>query len=224
MCVSSVNVQKKWDAPRGFQGKSDIATYMAEMAATPRTQVLVESRAALRSWLKENAASSMGLWLVTYKKTSGSKHLPHDEIVEELICFGWIDSLPRALDETKTQLYIAPRKNGSAWSAANKARAHKMIAGNLMTVLGLRQIEIAKADGKWDFLNDVQQGLVPEDLVRAFKMHKASASNFDTFPTSVKRGILEWIKQAKKPETRAKRVEETARLAAKNIRANQWRQ
>jgi uncharacterized protein YdeI (YjbR/CyaY-like superfamily) len=224
MCVSSIDVQNRWDAPRGFQGKSDIATYVAEMAASPRVQVTVESRAALRSWLKSNAAKSPGAWLVTHKKVSGTKHVPYDEIVEELICFGWVDSLPRALDDKRSQLYIAPRKSGSAWSAANKARAEKMIALNLMTAAGLRQIEIAKTNGKWDFLTDVQQGIVPEDLAKAFRAHKASAANFDAFPPSVKRGILEWIKQAKKPETRAKRVEETARLAAENIRANQWRQ
>jgi uncharacterized protein YdeI (YjbR/CyaY-like superfamily) len=194
------------------------------MASATKAQVMVESRSELRQWLTANAAKSGGVWLVTFKKAVGSKHLSYDEIVEELICFGWIDSLPRALDEKRSQLYIAPRKPGSAWSTANKARAEKMIAAKRIKEAGLMQIEIAKDNGKWDFLTDVQKSVVPHDLAKALTSYKGAREKFDAFPPSSKRIILEWIKMAKKPDTRAKRIEETASLAAKGIRAHHHRQ
>lgn len=183
----------------------------------------VTSRAQWRAWLKANHGQQASIWAVTYKKAAGGKHVPYDDIVEEALCFGWVDSLPRKLDQARTMLLVSPRKARSAWSAANRARAERMIAAGKMAPAGFAKIEQAKADGKWDFLQDVEAGAVPADLAAAFEKLEPSRDRFEGFPPSVRRGILEWIKQAKRPETRAKRIEETARLAARNIRANQWR-
>ena len=146
-----------------------------------------------------------------------------NEAFEEAICFGWIDSLPRILDEERTMLYFAPRKSRSNWSGLNKTRAENLLAAGLMTPSGLEKIEAAKKDGSWTALDAVEALIVPPDLSEAFDLFPSTKENFETFPRSVKRGILEWIPNAKRPETRKKRVDETARLSAKNVRANQLR-
>ncbi len=185
-------------------------------------QVEVESRAELRAWLEANAETSAGVWLVSYKKIAGERYLPYSELVEEVLCFGWIDSLPRKLDELRSQLYISPRKPGSAWSGANKLRIEQMRAAGLMRPAGLAQVTMAKANGKWDFLNDVEAGVVPDDLAEAFAAVPGAAEQFAAFPLSARSGILQWIKQAKGGETRRKRVLETAEKAGVGVRANAW--
>jgi uncharacterized protein YdeI (YjbR/CyaY-like superfamily) len=189
----------------------------------PANSVHPKTRAQWRAWLEAHHARTEGTWLITYKKATGKPRVEYDDAVEEAICFGWIDSKVNKLDETRALLWFAPRKPGTGWSALNKARVERMLAAGLMAAAGLAKIEAAKADGTWSKLDRVEALELPPDLARAFELFAPAAANFDAFPRSVKRGILEWIEIAKKPETRAKRVEETARLAADNIRANQWR-
>jgi uncharacterized protein YdeI (YjbR/CyaY-like superfamily) len=186
-------------------------------------QFQIDSRAQWRRWLIRHHTRTTGIWLVTWKKKSGGPHVPYDDIVEEALAFGWVDSKPRALDEQRTMLWLAPRKAGTGWSAPNKARIARMTKAGSMHAAGLAKIEAAQRDGSWTKLDAVEQLVVPPDLVAACKRLPPAAKHFDAFPRSAKRGILEWILQAKRPETRAKRVEETARLAQKNERANQWR-
>jgi uncharacterized protein YdeI (YjbR/CyaY-like superfamily) len=119
--------------------------------------------------------------------------------------------------------YFAPRKGGSGWSRPNKKRVERMISAGLMTPSGMAKVDAARADGTWTLLDAVENLEVPDDLAAEFDKYPAARANWDAFPRSPKRGILEWIVQAKRPETRAKRIEETARLAQDNIRANQWR-
>jgi uncharacterized protein YdeI (YjbR/CyaY-like superfamily) len=187
-------------------------------------RVQIESRAELRTWLEKHHTQKQGIWLVSFKKAVAKKHVPHEAIIEEALCFGWIDSVPRSLDSQRWMIRISPRKRGSAWSKANRVRAESLIQAGKMTPAGLTKITEAKADGSWDFLVDVQNLVVPPDLAAALDGHPPVRERFDAFPPSSKRIILEWIKQAKKPETRAKRIEDTARKAAKNIRANHYRQ
>ena len=188
----------------------------------PRVQV--ESREEWRAWLDANHERAESIWLVTFKKASGKPHVPYDAVVEEAICFGWIDSLPRKLDEERTMLLLSPRKPGSAWSKVNKDRVERMNAAGKMRPAGRQKIEQSKADDSWTFLDDVEALIVPDDLAAALSEYENAEENFAAFPPSSKRGILEWIKQAKRPETRNKRVRETAELASRNIRANQYRQ
>ncbi len=181
------------------------------------------TRAEWRDWLAAHHAQDDGVWLISYKKATGKPAMTYDEAVEEALCWGWVDSLPRKLDEARTMLYYAPRKGGSGWSRPNKERVERAITNGQMTQAGLAKVEAAKADGTWTMLDAVENLEVPDDLTAEFDQYPNARTNWDAFPRSAKRGILEWIIQAKRPETRAKRVEETARLAEDNSRANQWR-
>ena len=175
-----------------------------------------------RSWLMDHHEKEEGVWLVLFKKGSGRQMYSFNEAVEEALCFGWIDSLPRKLDASRSMLYFAPRKMGSGWSRVNKERIVRMEAAGKMMPAGLAKIEAAKADGSWSKLDAVENLEIPDDLSTTFDKHPSSREYFEAFPRSVKRGILEWILNAKRAPTRAKRIEETARLAANNERANQW--
>ena len=193
------------------------------MPEPPPNSTHPETRAAWRDWLAEHHARDEGVWLIRYKQAAGKPTVSYDEAVEEALCFGWIDSLPRKLDAERTMLYFAPRKAGSGWSRPNKERIRRMTAAGKMTPTGQAKIDAAKADGSWSALDDVENLVVPGDLAEAFAQHPGSEAHWEAFPRSVKRGILEWIASAKRDATRARRVEETARLAQRNERANQWR-
>ncbi|NEQ51370.1 MAG: hypothetical protein F6K11_14725 [Leptolyngbya sp. SIO3F4] len=183
-------------------------------------QVEVTSREQWRTWLANNHIQTDSIWLVTYKKHTGSRYLPYDDIVEEALCFGWIDSLPRKLDDDRTMLLLSPRRPKSPWSKLNKDRVTKMLAQNLMTPAGQAKIDQAKADGSWSFLDDVEALIIPEDLATALEANPQAKSYFAAFSPSSKKGILQWIKSAKQTTTRENRIRKTVDLAAQNIKAN----
>jgi uncharacterized protein YdeI (YjbR/CyaY-like superfamily) len=112
-------------------------------------RVEIASRAAWRRWLSKNHARSESIWLVTFKKHTGARHVPYGDVVEVALCFGWIDSVPRKLDEDRSMVLLSPRKPGSPWSKLNKERVERLIAAGLMTAMGLAKVESAKADGSW---------------------------------------------------------------------------
>lgn len=193
------------------------------MAGAGFEQVEIESSADLRSWLEHNHQQGRSVWVVTWKKHAGGRHVPWSDVVDEALCFGWIDSLPRKLDGDRTMVLLSPRKPGSAWSAINKAKVARLVETGRMAAPGLARVDMATADGSWDFLNDVDRLEKPQDLIEALARCAPASDHFDAFPPSTRRGILDWIKQARTPETRARRIEETARLARINQRANQPR-
>ena len=178
------------------------------MADAPRVEI--GSREDLRGWLAEHHARAGTVWLVTWRRGS-PRHVPWPEVVEELICWGWVDSLPRKLDAERTMLRISPRSPRSAWSGINKRHAEAARAAGRMTPAGEAAIEAAQAAGLWDFLDDVERLEVPEDLAAALG---GARGGWDAYPDSVKRGTLEWIKTARTAPTRARRVAEVARAAA----------
>lgn len=186
-------------------------------------RVEVTARQQWRDWLSANHRQTDSVWVVTFKKGASRPRVPYDDLVEEALAFGWVDSLPRKLDEERTMLLMSPRKPGSNWSAVNKARIDTMTEAGLMHPAGLAKIEQAKADGSWIALDAVDRLEVPPDLATAFDQRPGSAEAFAAFPPSTRRGILEWIGNAKRPETRAARIAETAEKAARGERANQWR-
>jgi uncharacterized protein YdeI (YjbR/CyaY-like superfamily) len=190
----------------------------------PRQQLEAKDRAAWRRWLERNHATSDGVWLVIAKKGSGLASVTQEEAVEEALCFGWIDAKANRLDDRRWKQWMGRRKPGSGWSALNKRRAARLIAEGRMAPAGLATIEAAKADGSWTKLDASHALTVPPDLARALRAHPNARERFDAFPPSSRRAILEWIDAAKRPETRARRIEETARLAEDGIRANQPRQ
>lgn len=185
-------------------------------------RVEIKSRSEWRAWLQNNGGQTQSIWLITFKKAAGDRYVPYNDVVEEALCFGWVDSLPRKLDDRRTMLLISPRKPRSAWSRVNKERAERMIAAGLMAPAGLAQVAEAKRDGSWSKLDGVEDLIVPDDLAAALNARQGAAQNFGAFPRSTRRGILEWVLQAKRTATRAKRITETADLAAQNKRANQF--
>ena len=189
----------------------------------PDDSVEVTTLAEWRAWLKANHTQAASVWLVTYKKGASRPTLPYEDAVSEALCWGWIDSLPRKLDPERTMLRFSPRSKNTGWSAPNKRRISRLIAERRMQPAGLAKVKAAKADGSWTKLDAIEALAVPADLATAFAAYPTAAAEFDAFPRSVKRGILEWIGAAQKAETRAKRIEETAALAAQGKRANQWR-
>lgn len=189
-----------------------------EESIHPKTQM------QLRQWLMKNHIRPTGLWLISYKQASGKARIAYSDIVDELLCFGWIDSKPNALDDERSKIWIAPRKSSSGWSKINKAKVERLIKEGKMHDAGISKMNQAIGNGSWNKLDQVESLAIPTELEQEFKKYKSAKANFDAFPNSVKKSILEWIGNAKKSETKIKRVSETAKLAESNVRANQWRQ
>lgn len=177
-----------------------------------------------RNWLAENHQTEKSVWLIIYKKESGVPSVYYPEAVDEALCFGWIDSKPNKRDNDSYFQFFSKRNPKSNWSKVNKLKVEKLMANGLIAKAGLESIELAKQNGTWTALDKVEEIEIPEDLQMALDKNQTAFANFDKFPRSSKRGILEWILNAKRPETRQKRVQETVELAEKNIRANHYRQ
>jgi len=192
--------------------KNDIQTFYAKDAN------------AWRNWLQKNHRSEKSVWLIIYKKECKKPSVYYNEAVDEALCFGWIDSKPNKRDEESYYQFFAKRNPKSNWSKVNKAKVEKLIKEKKMARAGLEAIETAKQNGTWHALDEVDNSIVPADLTKALLKNKTAMKNFESFPKSSKKIILEWINNAKKEETRLKRIEETVSLAAKNIRANHYRQ
>jgi uncharacterized protein YdeI (YjbR/CyaY-like superfamily) len=183
-------------------------------------RVQIESRAELRAWLEANHRREESIWLVTFKKHVADKYVPWDDVVEEALCFGWIDSLPRKLDGERSMLLLSPRRPGSPWSGLNKRRVEKLLAEGLLMPPGLAAIEQAKADGSWTVYDEIEDLVIPDDLAAALAKNETAAANFKAFSDSSKKGILWWIKSAKRAATREKRIAETVYLAEHKVKAN----
>ena len=185
-------------------------------------QVYVVDRAAWRQWLAENHATSPGIWLVFDKKSSRPDRLKYVDAVEEALCYGWIDSTVRTLDDTRYVQLMAPRKPKSTWAATNKARVERLIADGLMAAAGLASIERAKANGSWSSLDAVEAFVVPADLAEALEAIPEAAKNFAALAPSRRKAFLHWISQAVRVETRAHRVGHVVQLAAANKKSREF--
>ena len=182
----------------------------------------IASRAEWRAWLEQHHATSDGIWLVTWKKGRGP-YVPWGDVVQEALCFGWVDSTSRGLDEDRTMVQVTPRKRGSGWSRVNKDHVEKLLAAGQIAPAGLAVIEAAKADGSWSALDAVEALTEPPDLTAALDAVPAARTSWDAFPRSTKRMLLEWVGSAKTDATRSKRLAEIVSEAAEGRRANQWR-
>lgn len=181
-----------------------------------------KTREEWRDWLAKNHQSEKSVWLIIYKKASQVPSVYYPEAVDEALCFGWIDSKPNKRDANSYYQFFSTRNPNSKWSKINKDKVANLIEYGLMQKAGFDMIDIAKQSGTWTALDDVDNIILPDDLIEQFKRNKSAFDNWDNFPKSAKRGILEWILNAKRPETRLKRILETVSLAEKNIRANQY--
>ena len=195
---------------------------MAKRPLTDKPQVTFETVSDLRDWLAANGAMSDGIWAVTYKKAVPDKYISTGEIVDACLSFGWVDSLVRGLDEDRTMLYICPRKAGSNWSRVNKEKVARLIKDGLMTPAGEAVIARSQKDGSWTALDDVEDLIIPPDLQAAFDAAPEAEVNWHAFPRSVKRGALEILLNAKRAETRAKKIIQIVEDSAANRRPFQW--
>jgi len=173
-------------------------------------QVHVETRA---QWLVEHHEECAGVWAITWRRPTGRPAPSYDDLVEEALCVGWVDSTAKAIDEERTSLRFSRRKRSSGWARTNKERVARLSAEGLMLPAAEAALAAAKADGAWSRLDEVEQGFVPGDLAVALAARPPARAEFDRFPPSVRRGILAWISQAKRPDTRLRRITETAGLA-----------
>ena len=184
--------------------------------------VYARTRKTWRAWLQKNHQKEKSVWLIIHNKNSTTKCVNYEEAVEESLCFGWVDSIAKKRDDESHMQYFSQRKAKSNWSKSNKERVARLIEQGLMRPSGQAMIDLAKKSGTWTVLEKVQRSIIPEDLKILLLKNKIAEKYFQAFPPSSKRIILEWIQNAKKPETRKQRIKQTVLLAAKNLRANHY--
>ena len=185
------------------------------MISTDRFEkVEVNDAAALRAWLSQHHSREEGIWLVTYKKVVPEKYVSREEVLDELLCFGWIDGIRRKLDEERTMQLITPRRV-EHWTKTYKERAARLIEKGKMEEPGQQSIEASKRNGLWNFMDDVDALIVPPDLQTALELVEGASDFFAGINPSSKRNTLRWIKLAKTDKTRNKRIVEIARLSGK---------
>ena len=180
-----------------------------------------KSRAGWRAWLEKNHASSSGIWVAYAKKHTGINSVTYAEAVEEALCFGWIDSLVHPIDDSRYKQIFTPRKPASAWSALNKKRVEKLIADGQMTAAGMRMIEVAKSNGKWDAHAQTDALTMPVELKKALNGNASAKKNWPTYTVSQQKAFLRMLHDAKTPETRAKRVARIMDIVSKRIAFSQ---
>jgi uncharacterized protein YdeI (YjbR/CyaY-like superfamily) len=178
--------------------------------------IYASDRNQWREWLAKNHLTTSGVWLIYYKVKSGIPSVKYSEAVKEALCFGWIDSKVKSLDENRYQQIFTPRKPKSVWSKLNKQYIEELIAQGLMTEFGLAKIAEAKKDGSWNSLDAIEALTIPTDLQQALEANSSANVNFAAFSNSLKKNILFWVESAKRPETRLKRIEQTVTSAAQN--------
>lgn len=176
------------------------------------------SKKKWRDWLQKNHAKKESIWLIYYKLKAGMPTISWSEAVDEALCFGWIDSKALSIDEEKYKQFFTKRKPSSAWSKINKEKIKRLIEEGLMMPAGLASIEVAKQNGSWTILDEVEELTIPKDLEKAFRTNKGSKKFFLSLSKSVQKMILQWIAFAKREETRHKRITEVATLAAKQLK------
>jgi uncharacterized protein YdeI (YjbR/CyaY-like superfamily) len=185
------------------------------MKQEPKT-LYVSDRAAWRAWLEENHASEREVWLVYYKKHTGRPRIPYDDAVEEALCFGWIDSTVRRLDEERYSQKFTPRRKGSNWCESNVKRARRLIAEGKMTKAGLDAIAEGALDVEFKLKRKPEELEVPRFVSAALKKTPKAWENFNALAPSYRREYVNWITQAKREETRERRLAEAARLLSEN--------
>ena len=169
-----------------------------------------------RDWLHQNHHSSKGVYLIFYKVSSEFESMRWEEAVQVAICFGWIDSTVRKMDEERRKQVFSPRKDKSVWSKLNKTYVEKLIEENLMHESGLAKIEVAKKNGTWTSLDAVEDLIMPLDLEMAFGKNTSAFENYKNFSPSYRKSYLYWLNQAKREETRNNRITEIINLCSQN--------
>ncbi|MBK8635123.1 MAG: YdeI/OmpD-associated family protein [Saprospiraceae bacterium] len=182
-----------------------------------------KNRQEWRAWLEENHDKKQNIWLIYYKQKSKIPTVSYSDAVDEALCFGWIDSKAKSLDEVKFMQFFSKRKEKSVWSKINKEKIEMLISSGLMTPAGLAIIEKAKANGSWTILDEVEALIIPPDLEEAFSQKLNAKTYFQSLSRTDQRNILQWLVLAKRPETRQKRIDEIVDLAELGQKPKQFR-
>ena len=182
-----------------------------------------KSRQEWREWLQNNYDKKTSVWLIYNKKKSNIPTISYGEAVDEALCFGWIDSTAKPLDDEKYMQFFSKRKAKSVWSKINKDKIDRLTKEGLMTKAGFESVETAKQNGSWTILDDAEALIIPADLEIAFQKRQNASNYFLNLSMSDKRNILQWLTLAKREETRQKRIAEIVELAEQNLKPKQFR-
>lgn len=182
-----------------------------------------QCRTDWRQWLEKNHQSKQSVWLVYYTKKSNVPSISWSEAVDEALCFGWIDSTKKTIDDFSFMQFFSKRKPKSNWSKINKEKVQQLIDSKRMTKAGYESVETAKQNGYWAILDEVEELIIPNNLEIAFKKHKGSKDYFLSLSKSTRKIILSWIVLAKQQETRQKRIDEVVESAAQNLKPKHLR-
>jgi uncharacterized protein YdeI (YjbR/CyaY-like superfamily) len=169
-----------------------------------------------REWLQQHHAEKQAVWLIYHKNRSTSTTITWSEAVDEALCFGWIDSRAKPVDDFTYMQFFSRRRLNSGWSKINKAKVQQLIDSGLMTEAGFRSIETAKQNGSWTILDEVEAGIIPADLEEAFQKRPNARNYFLRLCRSDKRIILQWLLEAKRSATRQHRLTELVEQADQN--------
>ena len=165
-----------------------------------------KTRAGWRSWLEKNHARCDGVWLIYYRASTGKRRLSWEDAVREALCFGWIDSKVKPIDDERYKQIFTPRKDRSVWSKIDKEYVAELVESELMTDAGLRAVDVAKKNGAWSLLEPVDALIVPADLESALRGSRRAREGYEALSKSAKRAVLYSLYTAKREETRAKRL------------------
>lgn len=187
-----------------------------KLMSQERPLLYFEDANAWRNWLRDHYGTYTGVYLVFYKVTSEKASMRWEEAVQVALCYGWIDSTVKKIDEERRKQLFTPRKPKSVWSALNKKYITSLIAEGLMHQSGLDKINAAKKDGSWKALDDVENLIIPEDLQQAFNNNPTAFKNYNAFSKTYKKSYLYWLNSAKRTATREKRIEEIIKLCNAN--------
>ena len=172
-----------------------------------------------REWLHQNHHAHTSVELIFYKVDSSFESMRWEEAVKVAICYGWIDSTVRKIDNERRKQLFTPRKDKSVWSKLNKTYVEELIRKNLLHESGLKKIETAKKNGSWESLDDVENLIIPADLQLAFNNNTLAFEHYSSFSPSYRKSYLYWLNQAKRVETRTARIAEIIRLCESNVKA-----
>lgn len=194
-----------------------------EMCKTNIVTYCPKSKADWRKWLEVNHIKQDAVWLIFYKVKSPKHNLSWSHSVDEALCFGWIDSTKKSLDDERFIQYFCKRKVKSNWSRVNKDKVITLIDQGLMQEAGYKSIDIAKENGSWTILDTVEALIVPEDLKEGFANYKGSLAYYNSLSNSAKKTLLYWLNSAKRTATRQKRILEIVENASENLKPKQFR-
>ncbi|AFM03492.1 hypothetical protein Fleli_1047 [Bernardetia litoralis DSM 6794] len=182
-----------------------------------------KSQTDWRNWLIKNHQLKQSVWLVFYKKSTKIASISWSEAVDEALCFGWIDSTKKTIDNERYIQYFSKRKSNSIWSKVNKDKVEYLISKNLIREAGYKAIETAKKNKSWFIMDEVEALILPKVLKEEFDKREGALEYYESLSKSAKKVLLSWIVLAKRPETKQKRIIEIAENASRNAKPKQFR-